>query len=708
MSREFNSEFARHGLEQERTGYVSRASANRQHFESFKDLLTEWQLTLELKDSTELLEALKLDGIVSQRQWHNLFTGQALPGEWLGIYLKKAAARDLKITPGQMDKLFRPDDVICSRVEINYPAFSVLSAGLDKQPRHQDKLGEDGRIRWPYPYASRTLKETVHSDFFLTLQKSLRDKYDPQHIHSDYELLKLVGSTIDTDAEFSTYGRVKITPLMLMGFARIPATITIEEFTDQLENLVYGTRGNENFWRKAREFYNAAQGIDLVTPFQSPEVYCESWEAFHVARINEGAGIGTLTRSKNTVSDVSLRLLEKNGVKAPSAIQKKATIGVLNCFPNLDEKNKALLHNLLVVPKDQNNFLGYLETLIKKRGVSYLNIRNFIGATYSHGALANENVVSLLMREGYSGSLTRNHLDQFIFALIADDKAYEHILSPLYKTQGGATPKGTPISQEEIDRLNLLYLEYRKQKNVRKGLFQTYAEALAYDGIPIVALSSKTFQSIKRAEGPVFNKFAVNLILCCTQGLTSMAPQDRIASNTDYLLGETWQFIWKKLEIPETGQITFLCATLQERANLHRVEGRSEHQRVAFNAGLSRIFQNALHNVDSCYQHLPPDQLMKKVLDAVQGLPFKNEALTASAISTTLDYLWRREGLMPTPDNPRTRERIDFVMATLDSSEDFKKHEAIIIRKMADSLIRSDKKFICEFGAALQDRQPQR
>lgn len=696
-----------------RTYAASGAQENRSRYRNYPDLLNEWQARLELPEDESFFSYSRLDGILSEKQWNDLRTGKALPGDRLGDYLCQAIRKVVDIGD-RYYKYLAGADPDAPRIEIGKVEYALLKTTLQEMFHQAAQQQPEGDRRWPYPYAKRTLAETVDSEFFKTLKHRLREKYDPAGTKGDQELLTLLGGVIETGANQNFHGRVKITPLMLMGFVRIPETLSIENFCEQLDGFVGSndtSSRDDSFRKQMCAFYEAVPGIDLVTPHQAN--LGENWEYFHCARINERRGIMPLSQSPKTVSYEEIRLLEtreRNGVKYR---HRSTMAGVLAAYPSLEKPNQEVIRARLGRVPDKTTLRGYLEYLIEQRGVNNQTVSRVV-TEYFKGetALTPPGNISRLLLGYKNRKINKQHLDQIVFALMLDDAEITKANRSL--KQDVRRPKGRRITEQELETLYSLFLEEKaaaaEEYSELGQIFQAVFDQVNYRIPP--ALNTKFWTIYLPAHTEMSQSQAQKLLASAAE----FCRQPKLQSERDFLLEETIGHIWKKDMSAGSDPMAYLLQLFSakgtngnvERFAKKRRQDLAEYAKPIVEAGLSRQYKIALQDDKAALNKMPAEKVLEDALTVFDDFPHKTQAMVESSVSHALNYLWAREGLAPTPDNPRTRERLDFVLDLTESDRTLKTQQKVIIKKMADNLIRADKGFIHTFGAALQDRERKR
>ncbi len=431
-------------------------------YSKFSELLNAWQVSLNLKESQSLFAYSGLDGVLTEDQWAAFKEDTALPDQLLGSYFQKVISKTIDLNPRNFSALLRKSPHL-QRIEIA-PIEHGLLAKLPNIYQQAQVSQPDSGIRWPYPFAERTLEETVGSPFFKKMMEHLKERYDPNHIKTDQELLTALGGIIDTNAS-RHHGRVKITPLMLMGFVRIPETLSIDNFCLKLARFFDTDNGNiadEAFFNEMKEFYEAAKGIDLVTPHKAG--LGEKWEYFHAIRINERAGTTNLTLTKKTINYESLRQAETKGLSLKKNLHPKALAGVLNSYPSLTQNNpnRNVLREKMggIKQEDQESLRGYVKHLIQQRGVSYNSIARISQADFPNSSFPQSINVNRLLSKNSDRTISAHHLDVILSIISKDDAAI--IESNKGKTIHNIDPTGVAPTKAQITKAYQLF-EKEKQ-----------------------------------------------------------------------------------------------------------------------------------------------------------------------------------------------------------------------------------------------------
>ena len=159
------------------------------------------------------------------------------------------------------------------------------------------------------------------------------------------------------------------------------------------------------------------------------------------------------------------------------------------------------------------------------------------------------------------------------------------------------------------------------------------------------------------------------------------------------MLEELMEHIWKGNDIPEEDRIPTAVRMIFKT-------GREGDAGEILQAAFRKYYLLARSDPASNLKSKKDETVLCDVLDAFSRFPSHDPAFLRSCISDTLLYLWERKGLNPTPEDPKTSERLNFVLQLIDDNEKIKPYQQAIIKKTADHLLRADKRFIFHLGDA--------
>ena len=92
----------------ERVHYSSAGKEQSTRFQNFADLLNEWQTRLKLDSDGSLFAYSGLDGVLTEKQWKALRSGESLPDDRLAAYFYKAIPKVVNIAEQTYHALRKP------------------------------------------------------------------------------------------------------------------------------------------------------------------------------------------------------------------------------------------------------------------------------------------------------------------------------------------------------------------------------------------------------------------------------------------------------------------------------------------------------------------------------------------------------------------------------------------------------------------------